>query len=176
MSCWVTKCLLNRVYQTNITLVYSKCFLSCGCHDIPGPVVTWHQTFVGPCCSILHVDGCRRLTRPSRTFTGWWTFPRSFLFQKQWQTTTRSWPWYSGRLATTCSMLLLSSSCSSCPRRWRRTSHLRNCRGEDSRWYCPLVADGGMLTRYGGYRGSKIPEADQNLHCCLAVWYWFIKG
>jgi hypothetical protein len=33
-------------------------------------------------------------------------------------------------------MLPLSSSCSSCPRRWRRTSHLRNCRGENSRWYC----------------------------------------
>jgi hypothetical protein len=26
----------------------------------------------------------------------------------------------------------------------------------------PLVADRGMLTRYGGYRGNKIPGADQN--------------
>ena len=26
----------------------------------------------------------------------------------------------------------------------------------------PLVADGGMLTRYGGYLGNKIPGADQN--------------
>ena len=33
----------------------------------------------------------------------------------------------------------------------------------------PLVADGGMLTRYGGYRGNKIPGADKNYHCCLAV-------
>ena len=33
----------------------------------------------------------------------------------------------------------------------------------------PLMADGGTLTRYGGYRGNKIPGADQNWHCCLAV-------
>jgi hypothetical protein len=33
----------------------------------------------------------------------------------------------------------------------------------------PLVADGAMLTRYGGYRGNKILWADQNQHCCLAV-------
>ena len=26
----------------------------------------------------------------------------------------------------------------------------------------PPVADRGMLTRYGGYRGNKIPGADQN--------------
>ena len=26
----------------------------------------------------------------------------------------------------------------------------------------PLVVDMGMLTRYGGYRGNKIPGADQN--------------
>jgi len=26
----------------------------------------------------------------------------------------------------------------------------------------PQVADRGMLTRYGGYRGNKIPGADQN--------------
>ena len=26
----------------------------------------------------------------------------------------------------------------------------------------PRVADRGMLTRYGGYRGNKIPGADQN--------------
>ena len=26
----------------------------------------------------------------------------------------------------------------------------------------PLVADRGMLTRYPGYRGNKIPGADQN--------------
>ena len=135
VSCWGTKCLLNRVFQTNNTLVYSQCFLSCGCHDIPVPMVTWHLTFVDPYCSILHVVGCRRLTRPLRTFTGWWTFQRSFLFPKQWRTTTRSWPWCSGKLETTCSMLLLSSSCSSCQRRWRRTSHLRNCRGEDGGLY-----------------------------------------
>jgi len=33
----------------------------------------------------------------------------------------------------------------------------------------PLVADGGMVTRYGGYWGNKIPGADQDEHCCLAV-------
>jgi hypothetical protein len=29
-------------------------------------------------------------------------------------------------------------------------------------WAPPLVADRGMLTRYGRYRGNKIPGEDQN--------------
>ena len=29
----------------------------------------------------------------------------------------------------------------------------------------PQVADRGTLTRSGGYRGNKIPGADQNQHC-----------
>jgi hypothetical protein len=33
----------------------------------------------------------------------------------------------------------------------------------------PRVADRGMLARYGGYRGNKIPRADRNQYRYLAV-------
>lgn len=141
---YITKlivCFHNFANVLKKTLINNKCFQSFRCFDVPGFMVTWRLAFVNPCCSMLHVDGCRRLTKPLRTFTDWWTFQRSFLFQKLWQTTTKSWLWCSGKLVTTCSMLLLYSSCSSCQKRWRRTLHLRNYRGEGNGLYfaCQLT-------------------------------------
>jgi len=40
----------------------------------------------------------------------------------------------------------------------------------------PRVADRGMLARYGGYWGNKIPGADQNQYRCLAVDRAICKG
>jgi hypothetical protein len=40
----------------------------------------------------------------------------------------------------------------------------------------PHVADRGMLARYGGYPGNKIPEADQNQYRCLIVGRRICKG
>jgi len=40
----------------------------------------------------------------------------------------------------------------------------------------PRVADRGMLARYGGYRGNKIPGADQNQYRCLAADRGICKG
>jgi len=40
----------------------------------------------------------------------------------------------------------------------------------------PQVADRGMLARYGGYWGNKIPGADQNQYLCLAVDRGICKG
>ena len=38
------------------------------------------------------------------------------------------------------------------------------------------VADRGTIARYGGYRGNKIPGADQNQYLCLAVDRGICKG
>jgi len=40
----------------------------------------------------------------------------------------------------------------------------------------PQVVDRGMLARYGGYWGNKIPRADQNQYHCLAVDRGICKG
>ena len=40
----------------------------------------------------------------------------------------------------------------------------------------PHVADRGMLTRYGWYRGNKIPRADQSSICCHAGRHRLVKG
>jgi len=40
----------------------------------------------------------------------------------------------------------------------------------------PQVADRGMLAKYGGYWGNKIPGADQNQYRCLAVDRGICKG
>ena len=40
----------------------------------------------------------------------------------------------------------------------------------------PRVADRGMPARYGGYRGKKIPGADQNQYRCLAADRGICKG
>jgi len=40
----------------------------------------------------------------------------------------------------------------------------------------PQVADRGMLARYGGYWGNKIPGADQNQYRCLAVGRGICEG
>ena len=40
----------------------------------------------------------------------------------------------------------------------------------------PRVADRGMLARYGGYWGNKIPGAEQNQYGCLAVGRGICKG
>jgi hypothetical protein len=40
----------------------------------------------------------------------------------------------------------------------------------------PRVTDRGILTRYGAYRGNKIPRANQNQYRCLAVDRGICKG
>jgi len=40
----------------------------------------------------------------------------------------------------------------------------------------PQVVDRGTLARYGGYRGNKIPGADQNQYRCLVVDRGICKG
>jgi len=40
----------------------------------------------------------------------------------------------------------------------------------------PQVADRGMLARYGGDRGNKMPRAEQNQYRCLAVDIGICKG
>ena len=82
----------------------------------------WWRHFANDMNHVFAHLCCRKPTKPWRTFTTWWGAPRSPPSPRWWPTTTTSWGWSSGSLATGCSTPAPSTASSSSPESTARTS------------------------------------------------------